>query len=115
MKEKKQRGGGEEWVDVMPLAELSDICTGWSHAQWPYNWSTSTNGLRQTLSWLPRYREDQVLCPTAVVIWIILGKRVVAMAQGPGSSTQLSYVGHTDQSDCTTAVVEFHFDHIRSK
>ena len=102
-------------VDVMPLAELSDICTGWSHAQWPYNWSTSTNGLRQTLSWLPRYREDQVLCPTAVVIWIILGKRVVAMAQGPGSSTQLSYVGHTDQSDCTTAVVEFHFDHIRSK
>ena len=89
------------------------MCTGWSHAQWPYNWPTSANGLRQALSWLPRYREDQVLCSTAVVI---CGEEGGLPWHKAGSSTQLSYVGHTDQSDCTTAVQwNSIFDHIRSK
>ena len=41
-----------------------------------YNCSTSQNGLRQTLSWLHRYREDHALSSAPVAISNISGNGV---------------------------------------
>ena len=108
----REREGEGKRERSVSLAGLSDFCTGWSlhnalHPPQITKWTSASIFMASQAS-----REEPVLlscCSYPGNLVIGLGREGGFHGNLSGSSTQLSYVGPTDQSDCPTTVVQFQF------